>query len=686
MINEPPVILDFESRSRADLDAVGGRNYWAHPSTEPICAAWYDTRDGSAGMWLPGDAWPHHGRLLGAHNATGFDRHGAVRLKWMTSADEWVDTSELARTAGLPGALDALGKRWLDLSKDKDASRFTRGLSRARRPKHLKPDEWRAMSEETRQSLGELPELTPAALDRVTGYCASDVEILAVGWESLDDWRALEPDVVAVDRAINDRGVPLDVDLCRALLLADEANSERVVTRVSEDTGLGVDELRAIASSPAQFCSATGAPNAQKGTVENLDHPLAEVRRTIASIARGKLEAGLARVSSDGRLRDSHLYYGGHTGRFAGKGMQLQNLPRPAKQFEKKWEAELLDDAGISDWLGACASRVASTGEATPAEIGLLLRGVIAASPGKTLAVCDFSGVEARALAWAAGDHKALDVFVSGRDPYKVAAATIFGVPYESVTDAMRRVGKTAELACGYGQGGKKFADTSAKMGADLAAVGVDPFAVVASWRKLHAPSVRLWHNVEAAFRRAIEGRDSAEACFEFRRASKGDDVAVFLPSGRPIVYCNARFDGTTRRGIIFEGGRVDDTSSKPSPFCPVCWCPCVASVAGRAKVYRCKAHGNVVPAMRVRTYGGKLVENLIQALCRDLLTGSLVASERSGLCPVMHVHDEIVCEVDRSAGAEGYHELRQIMRSAPDWAAGFPLDAKGFVCGRYRK
>ena len=682
-----PVLFDLESQSRADLSTVGGRAYWRHPSTRPLCAAWFDTASGDVGIWRPGEVWPHRGRLLAAHNATGFDRFGAIALGWMTPADHYLDTSELARTAGLPGALDALGTRWLGLPKDKDASRFTSSLSSVRRPAGKGPeaipaDVWREMSDEDKRARGTLPAITPEVMARVEPYCLLDVQILAEGWSRLEPWVDLEPDVVRTDRAVNDRGVCLDTELCEALLVCDQINAEEVLESVARELGQTAAEVRANASSNAKFCAITGAPNAQKETVAGLSHPLARARRAIASIARGKLEAGLARVCPDGRLRDTHRYYGGHTGRWSGKGMQLQNLPRPHKRYED-W---------TDDEICALADRVrAAEHIATPDEINLLLRGVICAAPGKTLAVCDFSGVEARALVWAAGDHAAIESYEAGRSAYYEMAARIFGRPYESIKKGTPEymLGKQLVLACGYGQGGPKFAGVCERNGIDLGALGLDANAAVQGWRKVNALSVQLWYACEGAFRRAIDGHASKVSCFDFAPSDDGRDVAVFLPSGRPIVYCEAQYDGDMgrggKRGIIFNGGNTDDPNTKPLPFCQQCWLQ-TGKADKKSGLGTCKVHGPVEVVWRYRTYGGKIVENLIQALCRDLMARALVAAEDAGLTPVMHVHDEIVCEVDAAAGQDAFDVLRDWMCDLPDWAAGFPIGAAGFVGRRYRK
>src|SRR5512142_204134 len=135
MPGDAPVLIDFESVSRADLKVVGGRNYWEHPSTQPLCCAWYDTSTGDFGQWHPGEQWPHAGRVLGAHNMTMFDRFGCEALGWIERGEHnYIDTSELARMQGLPGALDAMAQRWLGRPKDKVGSKLTKSLSTVRRP------------------------------------------------------------------------------------------------------------------------------------------------------------------------------------------------------------------------------------------------------------------------------------------------------------------------------------------------------------------------------------------------------------------------------------------------------------------------------------------------------------------------------------------------------------------------
>lgn len=626
-----PLLLDFESRSTADLKRIGGRLYWEHGSTEALCCVAFDTDDGALFIWTPGDheaatqiARRATAKNWAAHNASGFDRFAMARVFGVTRQD-YVDTSELARTAGLPGALDALGSRWLDLPKDREASAYAKSLSRLSKAKG---------------SAGRW--LYDPDLARLIPYCVSDVEIMAEGWERLEPWLALEPDVVRVDRIVNERGIGFDVQLAPRLLEIDAELCERTLADVARVTGESREAVRAAASSPQQFTQRTGLPDAQKQTIDDAlargrlpPRALAfcRARRALASIARGKLEAGLARVSDDGRLRDSLRYYGAHTGRWSGRGVQLQNLPRPEKEFEDWTDDDIC-------WL---ADHVLGGGSVDHAKyVDLLLRACLVPHAGHVLIARDFAAIEARALAFLAGDRVALEAFKAGRDLYRVAAMVIFGVTYEAVTKAQRQVGKVAELALGY-QGGPGALERMARANGVELPASPSAAQIVESWRKGRPAIKRFWYAVEGAFTCAAQGESVALAGCTFEPWPSANGVAIFLPSGRPIVYNDVELSD---EGLTYVGTK------------------------GREHIY-----------------GGKIVENLVQAYCRDLMADAMVAAESHQILPVaLTVHDEVVCDVDERHATEAAAELSRIMQAVPAWARGMPINASGFEARRYRK
>jgi DNA polymerase len=449
-----------------------------------------------------------------------------------------------------------------------------------------------------------------------------------------------------VDRIVNDRGVAFDSDLARRLLAVDARNGEIAIDRAARAWGESFEATRDLVFSPVELASVLGTADATAETIEAVAKEggerglLAEARIAIATITAGKLRAGLAGVSPDGRLRDMLRYYGAHTGRWSGKRLQPHNFTRPPRHLEDWKAAEI--EAAIRD---------VQRGQIVDNDVlAILMRACITVAPGNTLVTEDFSGVEARALAWCAGDQRALDVFKSGRDPYKVEASELYRVPYDQINKVQRGIGKVMVLALGYGMGYAKFYANNA---AALDAAGLNAKAVVKAWRTLHAPIVQYWKRLNDAFVAAVDGRATRVAPFDFIPSNDGNDVAVFLPSGRPIIY-NAV--GVSR------DGRWPDGRPKTSP-------------------YYIGTKGN-----REHLYGGKLAENMVQALCRDLLAEALIKAEEAGLCPVLHVHDEIVCEVPEQVAEEAADELHRIMTTVPEWAEGFPAAGAGHTGKRYRK
>jgi DNA polymerase len=639
MATPAPVLVDFESRSRCDLKRRGGRVYWEDPSSEAIVAVLCNTETGEAQVWEPGDRTPNLA-LAVAHNATTFDRHAAQACGWRV--ERWLDSSHMARRAGLPGKLDALAKRWLGRPKDDTGSKLTKGLSRVSRAK---------------KTLGQLPEITPEIRARVTAYCVDDVGVMVDAWPRLAEWIDVDADVAEADAAINERGIRLDTELVDAMLKAIERDQERAC----EETANALDHIgaqwtaelaRDAAMSPAQLCKITGLPNAQAKTLDDIiraqgdrAHPLLKLRRALASIVPGKLRAALERVSPDGMLRDSHHYMGAHTGRWSSKGMQHHNLPRVS--FEDDAHAIGWD---VADYIEALVDGVKHGQTLSKKQFDGLLRAVLCADDGQTLCTLDYGGIEARCLAWAAGDAKALDVFRAydagqGPNPYCIAATGIFGRAVTKKEKTEYGVGKIAELMLGYGAGANKYAESCEKAGVDLIAAGVDAEDVVRTWRKARAHVPKLWRDCEHAFAAACNGKRAVAGPWVYE-PHDGVDVWCVLPGGRPIVYSEARATRDSRGWDLSYQGHL----------------------------------------FRDHVYGGLLVENAVQATCRDFLADALVRCERDGLRPQLHVHDEVVCGVDDALADEGLAAMREIMSDPPDWADGMPIVLEGFKGKRYRK
>lgn len=677
MTDLPPILFDVESTSEAPLGGskgIGGRRYWEHPSTRIICVVMHDMHTGERSTWLPGEPTPDNvytGRSWGAHNMRGFDRF-ALAKEWdwpLDAHDREVDTAELARRAGLPGALDALGTKWLGMPKDQAGHRVIMALSGSpvtgdKLDKITGEVTSKGVPERLQKELREYnrarklaikhdtqrPDVPTASLKFVIEYCHNDVDILEHGWLLLEPWLEYEPEVSAADRRVNERGIPIDLPLVRRLLEEDARISGTEIRKCARKLGWDFAETKAAASSPAQFTEYTGAPNAQKDTVEKLRQTsddadvvaLCQARQAVASIARGKLEACLRFIGEDSRIRDAQKYCGAHTWRWSGQGVQFQNMPRPDGIFEN-WTPQDIDDLATEVLGGAHCNKK---------ELYLLLRAVVCAGPGMMLVVSDLSGIEARALAWLAGDTVALDTIAQGLGAYEVAASGIFAVAYDDVTKIQRAVGKVAELACGYQGGHRALESMAAQYGVDLSKATSTPKQIVAAWREQHPAIVQFWHDVEAAWARAARGEASTVSVFDFVPGTEeGEGIAVFLPSGRPLVYQGARIErrekfGKLRDVLVYNGGKTGTEE----------------------------------------TYGGKIAENLTQALARELMAGPLAVVEDAGLDPIMHVHDEIVCEVEEQAAPMALEILSEALLDLPDWADGFPIGCDGYVSKRYKK
>jgi DNA polymerase len=340
-VTAPLVFVDFETRSRADLKKIGGRLYAEHPTTEVLCACVFQPvleRSGFGWLELTGAALapPWVDAYAGtfdavAHNAIGFDRHVWRRLGW-PEPRRWIDTAELARVAGFPEAsLEWLGANLLGVPKDKEGNKLTVSLSRVSRAK---------------KTFGQLPPVTPAILDRVVKYCRCDVEIMVRLYrEHLAPWLDSDlPGLEAADRAVIDRGICFDRDLAELLLLADETLRDQALEAagVRETAELGPAQLRATLASLGAVIEDCTADTIEELHAEVKDLlecgdadtggemtrilRLCEARQALSSIAAGKLRAGLARCSPDGRMRDNTRYYGAHTGRWSGQGLQMQNM------------------------------------------------------------------------------------------------------------------------------------------------------------------------------------------------------------------------------------------------------------------------------------------------------------------------------------------------------------------------
>ena len=667
----PILHIDFETRSALDLREVGLANYVRHPTTDVWCMAWV-LGDEEPLTWTPKSVLPlavedhvlREGAVY-AHNApfelAVWNEIMVPRYGWPPLKPEQVHcTMAMAYAMGLPGALeDAALALGLDVLKDAEGRALMLRMARPRRMDGDTPVWWDE----------------PEKLARLYAYCQQDVRVERELHKRLMPLSTKERRVWLADYAINQRGVQVDVPSAKAAVAMTAKVKERCNDALGRLTGGAVQTTTAVAALK-EWLAGQGVPaeSLAKQDVadllakDGLPEPVRKallLRQESAKASTSKLDALIKRAGADSRLRNTLQYHGAATGRWAGRGVQLHNLVRdvpPNTTVEKILALVRNDDFDAIDIVYGPPMSV----------ISRCIRGFFQAAPGKVLVAGDFANVEGRGVAWFSGEDWKLRAFReadAGTGPgiYELAYAKSFGVPVESVKDPSfeRQVGKTMELAFGYGGGVGAFKTMGKNMGVIVPDAKADEFKV--AWRSAHPRVKNTWYALERAAIGAVENPGKAFSAGhpgrEVRYKVAGSFLWCLLPSGRALCYPYPK---------VLEGeyGPQLTYMKVPSP-----------DAADKGKII--DDPKNTSNWARIKTYGGSLMENVIQAICRDVLVDAMLP-----FCDnvVLHVHDEIVLEVDEAKGEDARVKLEQAMRTAPAWAAGFPLFAKCKVMRRYGK
>ncbi|MDB4312187.1 DNA polymerase, partial [bacterium] len=278
-----------------------------------------------------------------------------------------------------------------------------------------------------------------------------------------------------------------------------------------------------------------------------------------------------------------------------------------------------------------------------------LIRTAIRAPEGKRFSCADWSAIEARMLAYLAGEETLMDIFRSGGDPYVTMASIVYNVETSEVTKPMRQLGKQIILGCGYGMSARTFEKTCEGYGMDLSQLGVTAEKAVKTYRNSYKSIPKFWYALDDAVMKSVESPGAVQKVGRIHIKTTGGKMYIKLPSGRCIAYQGVQI----RQHPYFEG-KMEVS-------------------------YMTQAQGRYI---RVGTYGGKLCENVVQGACADLMMFTLDLCSEKGLPVVMTVHDEVVVEDSR----DRLSELTEIMQTPPDWCSDFPLDAEGWVGESYRK
>lgn len=640
--------LDFETRSIVDLKKVGVHRYAKAPTTDVWCAA-FSVDDGPIQLWEPEHPCPDailhavaEGYHLVAHNAQ-FERLLwrevlTPRYGWPEPAlGQWRCTMAMALAMSLPAGLgDAAAAVGLTHDKDMKGHRLMLQMCR---PRRIDPDDRVVWWDDDGRK------------QRLFSYCVQDVEVERALFKRLLPLRHQEQALWQLDQVINDRGVRIDRTLVEA--------AQAVVDTTSEQLNA---EMRQVTQGAVEACTHVGQLTAwlrEQGVETNTVSKAAlpdllckaetalagdayralELRQEAARSSTAKLRSMLRVAGQDERAKGLFQYHASSTGRWGGRLLQPQNLPKSDLKHDEIAGALDLVMAGDVTFLdmmyGPPMGVVASC-----------LRGMITAAPGHELMTADFSAIEARVIAWLANQQDILEVFHRGEDVYVYAASRIGSKD--------RQLGKVSTLGLGYGMGAKKFVHTAKGYGVELTESRAEE--VKTFWRDSNARIVRFWKALESAAIEAVESpgrRVPVGKYILFRMA--GSFLWCRLPSGRVLCYPYPKIIdkavpwGGTKPAIAFKG--VDSITKK--------W----------------GQHD---------TYGGKLAENITQAVARDLLAEAMIRVEKAGFPVVLHVHDEAVCEIPEGTG--DLKAFGQLMSETPAWAKGLPVKAEGWIGKRYRK
>lgn len=487
--------------------------------------------------------------------------------------------------------------------------------------------------------------------EQFKSYCIQDVVVEQSIREKLSKLDTLitptEKAIWSLDQRVNDRGIYLDKTLAEKAIVISEAHTETLNQEALDITSLdnpnSVTQLKRWLSQETGEDVTSLTKDALTDLLKRTDGPAArvlEIRREMGKTSVKKYQAMLSCVCSDGRVRGLVQYYGAsRTGRWSGRLVQIQNLPQNHIN-DLDLARQLVKDETDGELLAMMYRNVPDT-------LSQLIRTAFAAPIGKKLIVVDFSAIEARVIAWLAGEQWRLEVFNTHGKIYEASASQMFKIPISEIGKGseLRQKGKIAELALGYqGAVGALMTMGAVRMGLKEEELP----KIVALWRGANKKIVQLWNDIQNAAAYVVAGDEpkvTVNGKVSFTR--NANTLFITLPSGRKLCYLRPTHDG---KGIHYYG--IDQTT----------------------KTFQ-----------KIDTYGGKLVENITQAIARDLLAEAMLRLDARGYKIVSHIHDEVVIEIDENKVDE-LKNIEKIMAEPVAWAKGLPLRADGFSTKYYRK
>jgi DNA polymerase len=644
----PTLFLDLETYSEINLKTHGLHRYAEAAEVLLIGTAWDEAPaeviEASTDALLDlCDDIDKADRIVIQNSA--FDRTILAHQGISVPVEKIYDTMVQALAHSLPAALEILCpviRVPFDQQKDKDGKKLIQLF--------CKPQ---AKNRKVRRPTKETH---PAEWAQFVEYCRQDIVAMREVFKRLPRWNytPFERTLWHIDQAINDRGVAIDLELARAATRAAAdasavlsaradvmtggevqslAQRDKLMEHLEGEHGVFMDDLR----------RGTVAATLKEGGLSEEVQELLENRLQASATSPAKYGVLLRATNTDGRLRGTLQFCGAsRTGRWGGRLFQPQNLPRPTLKCDEV-------DMAIEAMKLGCESMLFSN---VMELCQNAIRGTLVAGEGKKLVVSDLSNIEGRVLAWLAGEEWKLEAYRAydagtGPDLYLLTAGEVLGKPHTEVTKKERQShGKVAELALGYQGALNAFNSMAAAYGVSLSDERV--IEIVKAWRRANPKIVNFWYAVENNVRAVIF--NPAER-IEMERGitidMEGTWLRIRLPSGRYLCYPATKIVGDN---ITYAG-----------------------------------TNQYVRPWGRLTTYGGKIVENIVQAVARDTLACGMRRAEAHGYPVVMHVHDELITEVPDGDGYTA-RKLSGLMSQVPGWAHGLPLAAAGFETYRYRK
>lgn len=649
--------IDLETYSDMDIRTVGTYKY-AENSEILLFAYAFDDRpvqiiDLALGQEIPAEV------LIALYNAdvlkTAYNAQFEINVlnnylhslgKKQLPVEQWACTMVLSYTLGLPGSLEKLGQV-LKLGDAKQKLAIGKKLIQY----FCKP------CKPTKTNGGRLrnfPHHDTEKWELFKTYCIRDVESERALRKKMQVFNPSDKEhkLWVLDQRINSTGVLIDSDFVESAISLDTEIKAKAMQTLKEITGLDNPNSNVQFANWFEETEGYVLDKLDKSKRKELlsDNSLkcttrkaVELKDLISKTSVKKYIAMENMMCRDGRVKGMLQFYGAsRTGRWAGRGVQLQNLPQ--NHIEDLADARAIVKTGDLSYLEMFYSH--------PTDIlSQLIRTSFVAPKGSRFIVADFSAIEARVIAWIAGEHWRQEAFAAGKDIYCESASQMFHVPVEKhgVNGHLRQKGKVAELACGYGGG----VNALKAFGADKMGMTQQEMEhTISQWREASPRICRLWSTLEVAAKKAIRWKSSVQVNKGIGFSYEKGLLFMALPSGRRIAYVKPRLDYEAeydRDSITYEGTSV---------------------TGGWGKCY---------------TWGGKLTENLVQAVARDCLAETMLNLAERGYRIVMHVHDEVIIEAPYDSNAT-LDDVTAIMGEPIPWAAGLLLRADGYETEFYMK